>query len=196
MGHPCAVLKDTIAASETSEQAKALEKELPGVQPRKEKMEETLWFSLDTHKLLRMDRNIEIETEGTDAAYGFTSGGGTGAGGPGGPGMGGPGGPGGAYGPGRGMGPGRGGPMGPGSGAGRPPGKGVDELMPPTNAMQKGRGMPGMGPGGPGRGPMGPGGPGGPGFPGMPGSGMGPGGQTGQNAIVRLTVTETRILEQ
>lgn len=195
MGHPCAVLKDTIAASESSDQEKAIEKET-GIAPRKIKEEETLWFSLDTHKVLRMDRNIEIDTVGSAAAYGFASGGG---GGPaaGGPGQGMPGmGPGRGPGMGPGMGPGRGGPP-PGYGGPGAPGGGGrdrDDLYPPNNFMQKGGGrFPGMGPGGPGGGP--PPGFGGRGMPGqgMPGEG---GGATQANSIVRLTVTETRILEQ
>jgi len=184
MGHPCAVIKNTIGASETSTEAKSLQDKTQGIRPRKIKEEETLWFSLDTHLLLKLEKNIEIETEGTSAAYGFTSGGGQGAGqgGPGGPGF-----------PGGGPGVGGGGPMRPPGAPGGPGvggGKGEDIFHAPMALNQRGR-LPGQGYGGPAGGPGG--------FPGGPGGrgGMGaPGVTPSTNAIVRLIVTETRVLEQ
>jgi len=190
MGHPCAVIKNTISASESSEEAKALQVKSPGIQPRKIKEEETIWFALDTRLMVKSERNIEVETTGSDAAYGFTSGGGQGSGPgagpnggafPGAPGAGRPGGPG--------MGPNRGG-FGPGSTGGG--GKG--EFHPPMADGQRFGGQ--RRPGGPGMGN----------FPGGPGTGQGnpfgnnrtggPSSATTSNAIVRLIITETRVLEQ
>ncbi len=205
MGHPCAVIKNTISASESSAEAKALQDKTPGIQPRKIKEEETIWFSLDTRLLLKLERNIEIETQGSSAAYGFTSGGGEAGGGAQGGYPGGPGGPGGypgAAGPGGFPGRGKGGGGGAaGSGEG-------DNFHAPMAINQRGRGGKGGPPGGGGY----PGGgyPGGGGFPGGPGRGgfgqggnpfNGRGGAPGNtaastNAIVRLIVTETRVLEQ
>jgi hypothetical protein len=183
MGHPCAVIKNTIAASESSAEAKALQAKTPGIQPRKIKEEETIWFSLDTRLMLKLERNIEIETTGSNAAYGFTSGGGSSAGGP----QGGGGGFGGGF-----PGAGRRGPAGGGGGGlgGGQDGGGGDDFHAP---MAIGQRRPG-GFGGGGRGPAGGGGgqmP--PGF-GNTFPGQAPG--TNGNAIVRLVVTETRVLEQ
>jgi hypothetical protein len=188
MGHPCAVLRNTIGESETSTEAKALEEKKAGITPRKIKEEETVWFSLDTHLLMKLQKNIEIDTEGTSAAYGFTSGGSSAGGAAGGPGF--PGAPGGRGG-------GQGGPP---AGFGGPPGGGGggddDDIFHAPMAINQ-AGPPGA------RGGYGPPGRGRGGFPGAGSkggfnSGAGGGGGTAPstNAIVRLIVTESRVLEQ
>lgn len=158
-GHPCAKITNTIAAATRSLEDKKLAKTGAGfANDAKVSESETIWFALDTHKIIKIIRDETIEMKGTNSSFGF-GGGTSGAGAPGAPGYGGPS-----------MGRGPMGPMGPGGHPGG--GKGDDDIVLPINqrrpsggGMRPGGMRPGGYPGGPGGYPGGPGGyPGGPGF--------------------------------
>lgn len=145
-GHPCAVIKNSIAQG--SPVKTKVGSQFQDIADRKISVEETIWFALDTKKVVQYYR--DITTEGK-ADFGFTAGGGDG----------------GAAGP-------AGGPPPSGGGRGGPrgAGKGPDDFShtqggatglkqrggpPPSGSGQRGGPPPS---GGPGRGgPMGPGGP-------------------------------------
>lgn len=177
MGHPCAKLRNTIEAADNNAETKALTAKGAKIAGDKISLEETIWFALDTHKILKIqedktiDRKVENEVGG----------------------MGGPG-----------MMPGMGGP---GSAPGMAPGMGrggaskSDVTGPAVPDMQRGgrRGGGGMQGGGRMGGGFGPGmapGMGGPGM--MPG--MGGPGRTGAPATsavyVRIHTVATYTLEQ
>lgn len=169
MGHPCAKIKNTISEAQMSDQDKKLVKAGAKIAGDKIKLDETIWFALDTRQVVKVVRDITLETK-TEA-----TGGGGPFGGGGYPGSGGyPGGPGGM--------PGRPGPAGAG-------GKNGADF---TTPFFQGRpGMPGR-PGAPGSG-----GPGG--YPGAPGGfgGQRGGGQGTQPEAqyVRVRIQRVFVLE-
>lgn len=174
MGHPCAKIVNTISAAEMSEEDKAAIKKGSQFGGDKIKMEETIWFALDTKMIVKIIRDTTIEQKVETQSGGFS--GGMGGGIPGAPGAGRPGMPG--------M------PGGPGS---------RDEKFqgPVLGNMQRraGGGAPrgpnGMGPGG--MGPMGPMGPGGMGS----GGGFNRGGApTTQVNYIRVRMQQIYTLEQ
>ena len=174
-GHPCAKIQNTISVSEMSDEDKKLLAKGSEFGGDKIKEDETIWFALDKHKILKVLRNETIETKTTGGL----------------PGMGGPAGPGGPGGPGG---------FGPGGmpGGGYPGGGGRGDKVNDMQMGKFGQGPRGSGPMGPGGrqggfGPMGgPGGPSGPGFPGMGRNGTG---TTAEAQYVRLTIEQTFILE-
>jgi hypothetical protein len=176
--HPCAKITNTISESEMSDEDKKLLSKGAEFAGEKIKLEETIWFALDTHKILKIVRDETLETKTQTAAPG---------GGPGGmPGGGMPGGVGPGFGPPGGF-PGGGGAPGGGKGEG-----GWSIPFNQSNPLKQGRRFGPMGP--PGRGgPPGMMGPGG--FPG----GMGRGGQppvATQNAYIRLRIEQIFTLEE
>lgn len=152
--HPCAKIRNSIGESEMSEEdKKALAKTGGDVGAEKVALEETIWFALDTHKIIKIVRDMTIDTK-TQGAANVMGGPPTSPGGQGYPGM--PGGfPGGMRGP-RGI---------PGYPGGGPMGRGGDKggdwtkslmLQPPSRARIAGAGGGGGGPmmgGGQGMGP-------------------------------------------
>jgi len=145
-GHPCAKIRHVIAAGTSTSSGKKLKAQGAQFDDDKISLQETIWFALDSHKILKIvrDETIDRKVQATQMGSGFP-----------------------------GMGSGPMGPMGPGgpggvAGSGNPEGAAAAQMI-PTVEMQKG----GFGMGGPGMGPgMGQGGfRGGPG-----GRGMGPGG--------------------
>lgn len=201
MGHPCAVIKNTIESGVTSEEAAKLGG-AAALQSSKVKVDETVWFAIDTRQMLKVLRNIEVEAKGANELFGFGSSTSTGAQGggfqgstPGGVPGAGRGFPGGGL-PGLGGGPGRAG-GGKGDGGGDAGGDGIN--FPTSLKVQGGFGGPPPSgqsgfPGGRGGFPGGPGG-----FPGGFGGAFGGRGgvpaSTG-NSIVRLKITQTFILEK
>ncbi len=178
LGHPCAKIRNSIAVGTRSFSSQQLAKAGQAGADDKVGLEEMLYFSLDTHKILKLVRTITIDHKEEVQ---------TGGGGVGGP-MG-PGGPGGTMGPA--MGPM--GPMGPGVGPGGPAGKGGGGgsgagFTFPQRQFPKGRGGQGQLPM-PGGGQVGPG-------MGVPGNRGGGGGATTRTQIVRQTFEQTFILEQ
>lgn len=148
-GHPCAKIRHEIVAGTSTSKGKQLKASGAQFNDDKISLQETIWFALDTHKILKIvrDETIDRKVQNNQMGGGAPGMGGMGMGAPGmgAPGMGGP-----------------GGVMGPG-GAGAAGG----DRIGPMNNFQKGRGGKGgmgmgMGMGGPG-GMMGPGGMGGPG---------------------------------
>jgi len=179
-GHPCAKVKNTIAAAEKSMESKKLASAGAGFQnDAKLKVDETIWFALDTRKVIKVVHDETLEMKGDTATFGFGSGGGGSV-------------------------PGRGGaPM--GRGGGRPGGMGgrgggdVDVTNPTAPTPLRQGPPPGYGPGGPGGYPGGPGGyPGGPGgYPGGPGGGgYGAGRSTPQQAFLRIRTQRIFTLEE
>jgi len=198
-GHPCARIQNVIEESTESDQDKKLTNKNTEFKGDKVKIQETIWFALDSHKILKIERDQtvdkKIENQGAFGGMGAP-------GGMGGPGMsGGPGMPGGPGMSGR---PGM-------QGAGGGGGAGSSDVTGPLTNMQfstpgaAGRG--GQGRNRPGGGIQRPGMGGRPGMgmpPGMgggrPGMGMPPGagGQSGQSAqatFVRLHILQTFTLE-
>lgn len=178
MGHPCAKLKNTIEAADNNAETKALTDKGAKIAGDKISLEETIWFALDTHKILKIQEDKTIDRKVENQTGGF---GGPGMGGPG---MGAPGMPGGMGGP-----PGMG-------GAGK-----ADFMGPIAPNMQRGGRRGGM-QGGGGRMGGGMGQMGGP--PGMGGPGMMPGMGGGRNGApaatsavyVRIHTVATYTLEQ
>ena len=172
-GHPCAKIRHVIEAGTKTSDGKKLKGQGADFADDKISLEETIWFALDSHKVLKIvrDETIErkIQTQTSGAPGGF---------GPGGPG-GMPGVPGG--------GPRMGGTS--GAGGGGKASRGEEQMFSPLGKMQRGARQ-----GGGKSGFMGGiGGPGGPG--GMPG-GMGPGGPGNfgrQGAPAASTSTFVRI---
>lgn len=173
-GHPCALIESSIKVGETSEEDKKADKDSGSNSSPKVEMEERVWFSLDTHQVVKVDRRITQEVPANFGGSSYGGGGGA-AGGPAGPGaLGKPGtrgGPGGAA-------PGA---IGPGMGAGD---RGT------TGDYQAGGGglsMPGKGGPGLGKPGMGGGGLGKPG--GFGGFGRSSGGSSGgsQSGFVKVT---------
>ena len=200
-GHPCAVIHNSVHIGETTSEGIKLKKAGASLTDTKLELDEYVWFSLDTKKVLKLKR-----TESTDvradqlAALGIDEGAGSGgengngqadgqAGGP--PaGFTPPTGPGGPNGPRRG-------------GVGGGGGTGNSKFIGPVNNMQRGaQSGPGPMPGGPSMGPgqggRGLGGPPGSGA-GMPGFGQGRfGGQQQQQqqlAFIRVKIETTFTLE-
>ncbi len=177
-GHPCAKIKHSIEAGTSTKEGKKLKAAGASISDDKISLEETIWFAMDTHQVLRVDRDMTIDrkVQSTDLGGGNP--------------MGGP--PAGVGGPP----PGVGAPVGGG-------GKGEDFIGPkvPNNLDQFGRGRPGGRPqGGP---PPGFGGRGGP-PPGFGGSGAGAGGFQGgmggapaaqKSTFVRIRLLQTFTLE-
>jgi hypothetical protein len=170
-GHPCAKIRNVIeAGTESLESAKLQAK---GAQFTGDKVgvTETIWFAMDTHQILKIERDMTIDRKVENAGVSSFGGGSSGA-------------PFGA-GPPPGMMPGTGGGKG-GAGAG-------DFIAPTDNRQRRGRfGRPGAG------GPGGFGPPGG--FPGAPG-GFGPGRNGGapaasQATFIRIHVLQTFTLEK
>ncbi len=149
---PCAKIRHVIEAGTSTASGKKLKAQGAQMNDDKITLQETIWFDLDSHKVLKIVRDETIDRKVQNSQVG---GGGF-------PGMGGPGGPGGA-------GPSVGGMSGAGGGGGKS--SGASDRIGPISNMQKNRGRGGMG------GPQGPGGMG----PGGPGGFMGPGGPGGGN---------------
>jgi hypothetical protein len=178
-GHPCAKISNSIEEATQSIEAKknaAAKHEFTG---DKVSLTETIWFALDTHEILKIERDSTIDRK-VDSTPGFGGGFGGGPGAP--PGM-----------PPMGMGR-KGGGAGMGGGAGSPGGADF-QVQGPTSLKQSGMGSGLQIPGKGGRGPMGPMGPG----------GRGPGGFGGQNGapqsqaqptFVRLHILQTFTLEK
>jgi hypothetical protein len=185
-GHPCAKIRHSIEAAKSTTEGKKLKAQGAQFSDDKVSLEETIWFALDTHEVLKIVRDMTIDRKMDNAQMGM-----------GGPGMGGPGMP-----PGAGGGPGMGGPgMPPGGGKGSRGDLGGDVKLPPVgiNLQQPGRGRGRFGGGPPGVGPMGPGQ--GQGFPG-PGNFQGPGNfgrqgapQQSQATFIRIRLLQTFTLE-
>ena len=196
MGHPCAKIKNSIDAAQSSLESRKLAKQGAAFsKDKKVSVTETIWFALDTRQVMKVVRDETLEVKGTNSQLGFGnpySGGGA---------------PGGGY---PGGGPGGGFPGGRGGGRGAGGGKG-DDIMNGGNTIdirQRGRGggFPGGGQGGglagrPGGFPGGPGGgyPGGgyPGGAGGPGFGRGNNGpNVEQNSYLRIRIQQIFTLEQ
>jgi hypothetical protein len=177
MGHPCAKIRNTISEAQMSDEDKKLVKSGAAMAGEKLKLDETVWFALDTRQVLKVIRDTTVETKQEGMGAGSPFGGGGVPGGPSGaPGM--PGGPG----------------MPPG-GKNRPGGRGVGNTAPATggitiNVQRPGAGgRPGGFPGAPGGYPGGPGRPGG--YPGGPGGGYpGQGGYPGMGGRTGMGGTE------
>jgi hypothetical protein len=75
-GHPCAKIKNTIAVSELSEEDKKLMSKGASFGGTKIQADETMWFALDTHKMLKIIRDISIETKASGTGSGFPGAGG------------------------------------------------------------------------------------------------------------------------
>lgn len=104
-GHPCAKIRNIIEAGEKNSETKKLEAKGAQFSGDKIKVQETIWFAMDTRQILKIERDLTIDQKIQTAAPSF--------GGPSGGFPGGPSGPGGPNGPPGGF----GGPM-PGSGSG------------------------------------------------------------------------------
>jgi hypothetical protein len=180
-GHPCAKIMNTIEAASMDTKSKAKLSQISTanggtIDNDKISLVETIWFSLDTHKVMKIvrDETVDIKTQ-VQSSGGFGGMGGA----PGKPGVGGP-----------------------AAGGGKPGAAGAGRMGPATGNMQgKLGGMQGP-PGGPGRGPQGPRGQG-PMGPGGPSNGMLPGrgnqGQAGtppQSAYVRVRFIQIFTLEK
>ena len=171
-GHPCAKIKHSIAEGSSTKEGKKLKAAGAQFSDDRVSLEETLFFALDTHQVLRVDRDMTIDRKVANQQLGMGTGGTVGPGGNI------PGGPGGQP------------PMGPGAGGG---GKDEGDFMGPLGPQgplgdfQRGRRGPGMGtPGGP---PGSTGGPGG--FPGgFPGQG-----RTGAPPVSKATFVRIRLLQ-
>lgn len=97
-GHPCAKIKHTIEAGSSTKEGKKLKAQGAQFSDDKISLEETIFFAMDTHQVLRVDRDMTIDRKVDNQQLGMGAGGSVGApgsGGPGGPPMSGPGGPGG-----------------------------------------------------------------------------------------------------
>jgi len=173
MGHPCAKIKNSIAEGQMSDQDKKMMKQGAQIAGDKLKVDETVWFALDTRQVVKIVRDTTLETKQEAAAGGAFGGGGSSA-------------------PGRGPG---GGP--PGSMSGGIGGQGNFTVpASPKGLLQRpggpmggkgGRGGPQGGPGGPGGFP---GGPGGGGRAGAPGGGGG-----GEATFIRIRIQRIFVLE-
>jgi len=167
-GHPCARIRNIIEASEKNSDTKSLEAKGAQFSGDKVKIEENIWFAIDTHQILKIkrDETIDQKIENSSSAFGGPSGGGApgvrpGSGGAGGASM-----------------------AGKGGRAGAGPRAGSDFAAPTVPNLQFGR--PGMPPQGPGGMP--------PGFGGPPGAGGPPGFGGGQNGPgASLSATYVRI---
>jgi hypothetical protein len=80
-GHPCAKIKNTIAISELSDEDKKLVAKGAEFGGTKVEATELIWFALDLHKVLKIDRDVTVETKSTSASAGYP-GSGNGFGGP------------------------------------------------------------------------------------------------------------------
>lgn len=173
MGHPCAKLRNTIAEGQMSDADKKLVKQGSQFGGDKLKLDETIWFALDTRQVLKVTRDITMETKqaGAGGSGGYP-------GGPGGSGY--PGGASGSSGPGRG---------GPGGG-----GRSSDQIGNPGANLRQGRsgGRPGGPPGmqGPGGRPGGMQGPGG-----YPGGRGGVGSGEAEAQYIRIRIQRVFVLE-
>ena len=173
-GHPCAKIHNSIAEGQMSDADKKLIKAGAKFGGDKIKIDETVWFALDTRQVIKSVRDMTIEVKQESAGGGMMGGGGGYPGGSGG------------Y---------------PGSQGGRPGvggrgGAGADFTDPgtPTGLLQRGRG--GMRPGMGGPGMQGGSGMGMPGQGGYPGRGGAPSGGTGGGAsYVRVRFQQVFILE-
>ena len=163
-GHPCAVIKNSIAQG--SPVKARVGSQFEDIADRKVSVEETIWFALDTKQIVQYYR--DITTEGK-ADFGFTSGN---SGGPG------------ASGPGGGPPPSGGRP---GGGSGMKPDDFSHTKGGPTGLLQRGGGArPPSGGGAPRGGPAGLGAPGGPPPSGGPGGPGAPGGSQASPSFVRI----------
>ncbi|CAN5392833.1 hypothetical protein BH11ARM2_BH11ARM2_10330 [soil metagenome] len=196
MGHPCAKIMNSIAQGQKSlESAKLKKAGSQFTDDAKVSEQETVWFALDTRKIMKVVREQTIEIKADAGAVGAVFGfGNTGQGSAGGAG-------GGSYGPGGGGPPGAPGgyPGGPGRAGGGGKGGNSDQIGPETlrqggfgpRGGRGGQGAPGGYPGGPGGFPGGPGG-----FPGQGGRGTGNGPAVNQQAFLRVKSLITFVLER
>jgi len=167
MGHPCAKIRNTIAAGTKTTDGKKLSAAGRAFADDKVELTETMWFALDRGVIMKIQRDITIDRKLESAGGGPA----------GGPGMGGPGGPGTFGGP----------PRGAGGAGGASGGKAGADLQ---------RGPGGRGPGGFGPPGQGGGGAGGRSGPGQMGMGPGGGGFGGRNGGGTPQVQYLRIREQ
>jgi hypothetical protein len=185
MGHPCARIRNSIAQGTNSLESAKLKK--AGSQfssDEKISEEETVWFALDTRKVMRISREITIQVKADAASVGLlfngiASGGSSGGSAPGGAPSGGPAGA-------------PGGPSGYGAPGGAPGSRADWRNSIVGSLLQRGLGggRPGMqGPGGPGGVPGG--------IPGGPGGGRGAGGPVvQQQAFLQIKLLTTLTLER
>lgn len=168
MGHPCAKIKNSIAEGQMSDADKRMLKQGAQIAGNKLKVDETVWFALDTRQVVKILRDTTLETKMEAASGGFGGGGMMGPGGPGGP---------------------PAGPMGPSRG-------GKSDLSTPV--APKGLNQAGMSRGGRGSagGPQGPGGPGVGGYPGGGRMGGPAGGGMADATYIRIRIQRVFVLEQ
>lgn len=76
MGHPCAKIHNTIQVAEMDAEAKKLAKQGAAFAGKKESVEETVWFAMDTRQVLKVVRDQTIETKIDTAGGGSPFGGG------------------------------------------------------------------------------------------------------------------------
>ena len=169
-GHPCAKIKHSISEGTSTKEGKKLKAQGAQFSDDKVSLEETIWFAMDTHQVLKVNRDITIDRKIQNDQIGAGTGATNGL--PGGP-------------------SGSGAPLGGGPSAA---GGGKDDFTIPVTNFQKGgrfgRGQRpgGMGPGGMGPGGMGPGGMGGPG-------GFGMGGRNGAPNVATATFVRIHMLQ-
>ncbi len=167
MGHPCAKIHNSISEAQMTDEDKKLAKKGAQIAGDKVKIDETVWFAMDTRQVIKVVRDTTLETKQEGAGGGAYGGGG-----------GYPGGSPGGY-PGSG---GRGGTM-PGGGGGR--GDVTGPALPPDGLMLQRPGFPGRGAGGSGGRPSG-----------FPGQGGGYGSGAAAEAIyIRIRFQQIFVLE-
>jgi hypothetical protein len=69
-GHPCAKIQNSIQASEMSEEDKKLIAQGAGFGGDKVQLQETIWFALDTHQVLKILRDMTVEVKQQTAGVG------------------------------------------------------------------------------------------------------------------------------
>jgi hypothetical protein len=62
-GHPCAKIRNVIAVAEMSDDDKKLLEKGAGFGGDKVQVDETIWFAMDTHKVLKVIRDMTLETK-------------------------------------------------------------------------------------------------------------------------------------
>jgi hypothetical protein len=83
-GHPCAKIENSVSSSDLSDEDRKLVAKGADFGGTKVQAEETMWFGLDDHKMLKLERDISVETKTNNpAGLGLPGGGPSGA--PGGP---------------------------------------------------------------------------------------------------------------
>lgn len=72
-GHPCALIENTIAAGELSEEDAKKLKATGSAEGAKLSLDEKVWFSLDTHQVIKIDRRITTQVPANFAQSGYGS---------------------------------------------------------------------------------------------------------------------------